>query len=133
MTADNVYAMANQGRTNNVSGTSCAAPLWAGFIALVNQQAAGTGAPTAGFINPAIYAIGMGPGYASAFHDITTGNNTWSGSPGEYYAEPGYDLCTGWGTPGGTNLINTLAPDVLVISPVVAVSPPAAGSAARSQ
>src|ERR1019366_6798771 len=62
-------------------GTSCAAPLWAGFMALVNQQAASLGNPSAGFINPAIYAIGQGTGntpYASAFHDITTGNNFWA-------------------------------------------------------
>ena len=97
---------------------SCAAPLWAAFIALVNQQALANGGTTAGFINPAIYAIGKGAGYTSAFHDITTGNNTWSGSPSAYYAVPGYDLCTGWGTPAGVGLINVLAPtDVLRITP----------------
>jgi len=124
LTADNVYVIADQGGTYvGIGGTSCAAPLWAGFIALVNQQAVGTGAPTVGFINPAIYAIGKEPGYTNAFHDITTGNNTWSGSPTEYYAESGYDLCTGWGTPAGSGLINTLAPlDVLRISPATGFS-----------
>src|ERR1035441_1678222 len=92
-------------------GTSASAPLWAGFMALVNQKAASLGNPSAGFINPAIYAIGQGSGntpYASAFHDITTGNNFWSVSPNNYPAVAGYDLCTGWGTPA-IGLINALA------------------------
>ncbi len=91
-----------------VNGTSCAAPLWAGFTALVNQQAANSGKPPVGFVNPAIYEIGTGPLYNSCFHDITSGNNTNSGSPSEYYAAVGFDLCTGWGSPNGQNLINAL-------------------------
>jgi subtilase family serine protease len=95
-------------------GTSAAAPLWAGYIALVNQQAAAMGSPPVGFLNPALYAIGQGPLYASCFHDITSGNNAWfnsvagTGTDGLYNATLGYDLCTGWGTPTGTNLINAL-------------------------
>ena len=55
----------------------------------------------------------------ACFHDITTGNNTNLYSPNLYYAVAGYDLCTGWGTPTGSNLINVLAapPDVLQITP----------------
>jgi hypothetical protein len=90
-------------------GTSASAPLWAGFMALVNQQAASLGNSSAGFINPTIYAIGKGTGntpYASAFHDITTGNNSVNGDG--YPAVAGYDLCTGWGTPA-IGLINALA------------------------
>ena len=87
-------------------GTSCAAPLWAGFTALVNQQAAAAGQATVGFLNPALYAIGKGASYTSNFHDITTGNNFSSSSPSKFSAVAGYDLCTGWGTPNGTNLIN---------------------------
>ena len=117
LTADNVYVRAD-GRNYTIGGTSCAAPLWAGFAALVNQQAAASGRPTIGFINPAVDAIGSGPNYTSAFHDITTGNNTWSGSPAKFYAVSGYDLCTGWGTPAGQNLINALAnPEALLITP----------------
>ncbi len=57
--------------------------------------------------------------YTYCFHDITTGNNTWSESPTNFYAVPGYDLCTGWGTPMGSNLVNILAPpDALQISPL---------------
>ena len=101
-----------------VGGTSCAAPLWAGFTALVNQQAVASGKPTVGFINPAVDAIGSGGNYTSAFHDITTGNNTSGSSPTKFYAVTGYDLCTGWGTPAGQNLINALAnPEALLITP----------------
>ncbi len=119
LTADNVFVTYNNGATGNFGGTSCAAPLWAGFIALVNQQAATAGRPGVGFINPAIYAIGKSANYTANFHDITTGNNTWSSSPNQFYATAGYDLCTGWGTPNGQNLINTLAgpSDTLVITP----------------
>jgi subtilase family serine protease len=92
----------------DTDGTSCAAPLWAGFMALVNQQAAEEGKPPVGFVTPALYDIGEGLLYTSCFHDITNGNNTWSNSPNLYYAQPGYDLCTGWGSPAGVNLINAL-------------------------
>src|ERR1035441_7006109 len=53
-------------------------------------------------------------------YDVASGNNYWSGSPAQYSATPGYDLCAGWGTPNGINLINALAAptDPLVILPV---------------
>ena len=111
MVAQNLDIRYGDGLEHSASGTSAAAPLWAGFMALVNQQAARLGNPSAGFINPAIYALGEGTGntpYASAFHDITTGNNFWILSPNNYPAVAGYDLCTGWGTPG-IGLINALA------------------------
>ena len=101
------------GSSGVFGGTSCAAPLWAGFMALANQQAASLGNPAPGFINPAIYAIGTGQNatysYAACFHDTTSGNNFWSSSPTSYPATTGYDLCTGWGTPNGVNLLNALA------------------------
>ena len=89
-------------------GTSLAAPLWAGLMALANQQAAANGQPPVGFANPALYAIGKSTNYQSCFHDITTGSNTNSSSPTKYQAVAGYDLCTGWGTPNGGNLIPAL-------------------------
>jgi len=109
MIAEDVYVNYGNGNTGLFTGTSIAAPLWAAFMALVNQQAAAAGNPSAGFINPAIYALGHSADNQLYFHDITTGNNSWSGSPNEYPATTGYDLCTGWGTPNGTNLINALA------------------------
>jgi hypothetical protein len=110
LTADNIYVIANNGSKYSVGGTSAAAPLWAGFIALVNQQATAVGNTAVGFINPAVYTIGKSPlQYAADFHDITTGNNLTPFSSIEYFAVPGYDLCTGFGTPNGLNLISDLA------------------------
>lgn len=108
-TADNVYSISDNGKTKAaVGGTSCAAPLWAGFMALVNQQATTLGKPAVGFVNPAIYAVGTSSGYPQYFHDTTTGGNTWSSSLSAFLAVSGFDLCTGWGTPAGKNLINAL-------------------------
>ena len=117
--ADNVQVQYGNGTSGAFGGTSCAAPLWAGLAALVNQQAASAGRAPVGFVNPAIYALGKGANYNSTFHDITTGNNTWPNSPNVFYAAGGYDLCTGWGTPAGQSLINALAgpPDSLAITP----------------
>jgi uncharacterized repeat protein (TIGR01451 family) len=110
LTADGIYIIADNGTPYSVGGTSAAAPLWAGYTALINQQAVLSRSPTVGFLNPAIYAIGKGTNYTLDFHDITTGNNTNAFVGNKYYAVAGYDLCTGWGTPNGTNLINALAP-----------------------
>ena len=119
LTADNIYVRAGGADNIGVGGTSCAAPLWAGFTALINQQAVAAGRTTVGFINTAVYALAQTTNYASCFHDIVTGNNTNAVNPTLYYACPGYDLCTGWGTPGGQNLITALAgpPDPLGITP----------------
>jgi len=85
-------------------GTSFAAPMWAGFMALVNQYAASFGEDTIGFLDPPLYdQIGTGSSYHSDLHDITSGSN------GEFFAVPGYDLVTGWGSPNGINLITGLA------------------------
>ncbi len=102
-----------------VAGTSLAAPLWAAFTALVNQQAEANGQPPVGFINPALYAIGKSANYSSIFHDITDGDNTSSRSPNNYYATEGYDLCTGWGTPNDPLIDALLQPptESLVINP----------------
>ena len=115
LTGDNVYVVYNNGTSGNFGGTSCAAPLWAGFTALMNQQAASGSQPPVGFLNPALYAIGKSnPNYTSIFHDVTTGNNFSAGSPAKFSATVGYDLCTGWGTPFGTNLINVLTTPVYI-------------------
>ncbi len=126
-----IWFVANHGEQGVVGGTSAAAPMWAGFAALVNQQAAAEGKPPIGFINWAIYAIGQRSVCSTAFHDITTGNNTNSTSPSQFFAVPGYDLCTGWGTPTGSNLIQALItpPDSLQITPATPflISGPDAG------
>ena len=93
-------------------GTSFAAPRWAGFIALINQQAVEAGtAPSGGigFFNPNLYAIGKGTTYSQNMHDIVDGNNDTEGQPAYYFAVPGYDLVTGWGSANGQSLIDRLA------------------------
>jgi subtilase family serine protease len=87
---------------NEYGGTSFAAPMWAGYIALVNQQLVADGYPTLGFINPYLYSFGLSSSHATDFHDIT------SGKSGSYSAVVGYDLVTGWGSPNGQGLINAL-------------------------
>lgn len=118
-TADNIWVVSDQGQSAAFGGTSCAAPLWAAFTALMNQQAAEVRKPKVGFLNPTIYAIAKGPLYGSTLHDIITGNDTNADSPDQFFAARGYDLCTGWGTPAGSNLINAIVPPTLV--PVLAV------------
>src|SRR5450759_1216983 len=121
MIADNCWLIANNGQGLAVGGTSISAPLWAGFTALINQLALTNGEPAVGFINPVVYGMGKGSNalsYTSLFHDITTGNNENSSSPTRFPAVAGYDLCTGWGTPTGGNLITALAlPEPLRITP----------------
>lgn len=119
------YTCSDQGQNLNFSGAECganvyggtsfAAPMWAGFLALANQQYFAANSTTLPFINPAIYAIGEGPDYNSDFHDIVSGSN------GTYSATTGYDLVTGWGSPNGQSLINDLTGSTsagsIVISP----------------
>jgi len=87
---------------NEYGGTSFAAPMWAGYLALVNQQAVANGNHTVGFINPSLYSIGLSSNYGTDFHDVTSGSNGYS-------ATTGYDLATGWGSPNGAGLIAALA------------------------
>jgi subtilase family serine protease len=85
-------------------GTSFASPMWAGFIALANQQAVSSGKPVLGFINPAIYGLARGSGYKSIFHDVRKGTS------GDYSCTYSYDLVTGLGSPQGQALIDALTP-----------------------
>ncbi len=102
---DNIFC-ANGGCFEGVGGTSLAAPRWAGFMALANEQAGGT---PIGFLNPTIYSIGQSANYDSDFHDITSGNND-NGDGTSFNAVIGYDLVTGWGSPNGQDLLNALGP-----------------------
>ena len=120
LTADAVEVVYSNGISAIFGGTSCAAPLWAGFTALVNQQAVGYGRTNVGFLNPALYAIAGSINYTNCFHDITNGNNIGTHTAGLFYAVTNYDLATGLGTPAGTNLINALAPPKV---PYLAVPP----------
>jgi kumamolisin len=94
------YTIRVDGQTMVIGGTSAVAPLWAGLVAVANQQLGLKYGSTVGFINPALYAAKT----ASAFRDITQGNN------GAYSAGPGWDACTGLGSPIAAKLIPLLAP-----------------------
>ena len=93
---------------NDYGGTSFAAPMWAGYMALTNEQYLTNtgGTTTLGFINPALYDIGLGADYDTDFHDITSGCQAGAGKA---CATVGFDLVTGWGSPTGPALLNALA------------------------
>jgi uncharacterized repeat protein (TIGR01451 family) len=122
MVGDNIWVVFDQGQAGPFGGTSCAAPLWTAFTALINQQAEIYGHRPVGFICPALYALAKGPTYDSILHDVTIGNNTNFIYPSQFFACQGYDLCTGWGTPAGAALINALAPPEDVPSLFVATN-----------
>jgi kumamolisin len=88
------YTIRVDGSDETIGGTSAVAPLWAGLIALLNQS---LGSPL-GFAQARLYAL-LG---STAFHDITSGSN------GAYSAGPGWDACTGLGSPSGANLARQL-------------------------
>jgi len=86
-----------------VGGTSAAAPLWAALIALADEMSGGK----AGFVSPLLYKLASHSG--NAFHDVTTGNNDFTGTNGgRYPATGGYDQATGLGSPNGAVLIPAL-------------------------
>jgi hypothetical protein len=86
----------------DVGGTSLSSPLWAGYIAMVDQKAVAAGGSPLGQLNPALYQIAGSSSYSTTFHDVTSGDN------GTYNAGSGYDLCTGWGSPMGDALASAL-------------------------
>jgi kumamolisin len=95
------YVIRVDGKNMVIGGTSAVAPLWAGLLAVANAQ----NGKSAGFVQPAIYAA---KGKA-AFNDITSGTN-YSGTPVGFKAGPGWDPCTGLGSPIGTKLIVVVNP-----------------------
>lgn len=111
MPGDNIFTVyKNGGAIGGTGGASASAPLFAGFLALANQEAEAQGKPSVGFPLPAIYAVGKSTytNYTKYFHDITSGNNFSSDSPMLYTAVKGYDLCSGWGSPTGSNTIQAI-------------------------
>ncbi|MDR3703833.1 MAG: S53 family peptidase [Candidatus Sulfopaludibacter sp.] len=89
------YQVLVDGQSLVIGGTSAVAPLWSGLIALLNQK---LGKPV-GFLQPSLYGL---PAAAQAFRDITQGSN------GLFAAGPGWDACTGLGSPVGKNLLAAL-------------------------
>ena len=112
------YFCANGSCSPGIGGTSLAAPRWAGFLALANEQA--NGKPV-GFLNDTIYALGRTSQYTSTFHDITIGNNFNQTSPNLFEAVAGYDLTSGWGTPNGQGALNSFAPEAAANAPNLAL------------
>jgi kumamolisin len=88
------YNVLVDGQQSVIGGTSAVAPLWAGLFALINQSLG----VNVGYINPLLYSAKA----EATFHDITTGNN------GTYSAGPGWDACTGLGSPNGAALLTAL-------------------------
>jgi subtilase family serine protease len=85
-------------------GTSFASPMWTGFLALVNQQAATNGQPPVGFLNPTLYGLaGNKKTYKTILHDVVGGKS------GLYKTVKGYDLVTGLGSENGQGMIDALA------------------------
>jgi kumamolisin len=103
------YQIRVDGQNSVIGGTSAVAPLWAGLVAVANQQL-GT---QVGFLQPAIYAAKA----AAAFNDVTEGNN------GAFSAGPGWDACTGLGSPIASALITLLAPAAPTPAPTPAPAP----------
>lgn len=113
------YTIQVDGQSKVIGGTSAVAPLWAGLIAVANQQL-GT---NVGFINPRIYSANAGAG----FNDITSGTN------GAYSAGPGWDACTGLGSPNAAALIPLLKPAATTAKANAATSKAVAGKAAAAK
>jgi kumamolisin len=88
------YAVLVDGSNTVIGGTSAVAPLWAGLIARINQA---RNRPL-GFANPVLYPAPV----SETFNDVTSGTN------GGYSAGPGWDPCTGWGSPDGARLLAAL-------------------------
>jgi kumamolisin len=100
------FTVAN-GSPGVVGGTSAATPLWAGMLSRIVQSG-----KNVGFLTPRLYAptsttSGKALG-AVACRDITSGSNRSGSSAAGYSAKPGYDACTGWGSPKGKALLDNL-------------------------
>jgi kumamolisin len=88
------YRVVVDGQATVIGGTSAVAPLWAALVARLNQA---LGSPV-GYLTPELYAAPE----STAFFEITSGNNDG------YSAGPGWNPCTGWGSPNGTALLAAL-------------------------
>jgi kumamolisin len=93
------YQVYVDGQSTPIGGTSAVAPLWAGLLALLNQKRG----KAVGYLNPFLYQHYQQLAQSQALRDIVTGNN------GDYKAGPGWDACTGLGTPDGSLLLTALA------------------------
>jgi kumamolisin len=107
------YSVVSGGTLQVVGGTSAAAPIWAAYSALVNQQRALAGSAPLGFANPTIYRLAESTSYGSLFHDVNDGSTNL-----HYPAVTGYDLSTGWGSFNAPALLTAL------VNPALPPAPP---------
>lgn len=94
------YVVRVDGKRLTIGGTSAVAPLWSSLVTLINQQASVGAKKPVGYLNPLVY--GVAAAAAGTFRDITSGDN------GVYDAKPGWDACTGLGSPDGVKLLGAL-------------------------
>jgi kumamolisin len=106
------YEVVVDGSSAVYGGTSAVAPLWAGLVALLGASA---GKPV-GFINPTLYAN------PAALRDVVSGNN------GAFTAGPGWDACTGLGSPNGAALAALFAPAATTAAPAPVPAAPVASA-----
>jgi kumamolisin len=107
--------VSSNGKDFSVGGTSLSVQAWGGIVAILNQARSIAGKGSIGLLGPVVYPLHG----TSAFNDITSGNN------GAYSAGPGYDLCTGIGSPNITNLASALGTVPAAPAPTPAASPSA--------
>ncbi len=100
------FTVAN-GSPGIVGGTSAATPLWAGLLLRIVQAGKNLGFLTPRFYGPTATTSGKTLG-AVACRDITSGSNKSGSSAAGYSARPGYDACSGWGSPKGKALLDHL-------------------------
>ena len=98
------YSIRVRNSWQTLGGTSCAAPMWASFLALVNERRSENGKPPLPFLSPILYRLMQTPEGRRGMHDIADGS-----SNGWYVAVPGRDLVTGWGSLDGKILMDALA------------------------
>lgn len=100
LNADTGYWYTFLGVTSPNTGTSFAAPIFAGMVAVMNGARASQGKPPVGWLNPHLYTL---PAVQETFRDITEGDTEWG-----YDSGTGWDIPTGWGAPDAEGLLRTL-------------------------
>ncbi|HEY4460212.1 MAG TPA: S53 family peptidase [Pseudonocardiaceae bacterium] len=93
------YNIRVDGKAMVIGGTSAVAPLWAALACRLSQA---VGNKPLGLMQTALYKAATAGKATAGFHDITSGDN------GAYKAGPGWDACTGLGSPLGTALVEVL-------------------------
>jgi len=97
-----------EGGLEQVGGTSCAAPIWAAVVSILNQYAIKRSGKPLGFLNPWLYKVATD--CPSCYHDITVGDNicTEQGCASTcegFLCTKGWDPVTGLGSPNVANMI----------------------------